>query len=61
MRLSLFFGAIKMGKMDKEQEFYDLLCDDQEYSVENRGYQLAYYADAADEGFLPFIDSDDKD
>lgn len=61
VRLSLFFGAIKMGQLDREQEFYDLLCRDREVSMENRGYHLAYYADIEDEGVLPFKDFGDSD
>ncbi len=61
VRLSLFFGAIKMGQLDKEQEFYDLLCQNQEYSVANRGYHLAYYGDMQDEGELPFKDTGSED
>lgn len=57
VRLSLYFGAIKMGQLDKEREFFGLLCQDQEYSVENRGYHLAYYDDMQDEGELPFKDT----
>lgn len=61
VKLSLFFGAIKMGQLDKEQKFYDLLCQDKEYSIENRGYHLAYYADMQDEGELPLKDTGNED
>lgn len=61
VRISLYFGAIKMGQLDKEQEFYDLLINDQEYNDANRGYHLAYYSDIPSEGDLPFSDPGDVD
>lgn len=53
--LSLYFGAIKLGMLDKEEEFYELLKT-QEYSEANRGYHLTYYADMIESGELPYID-----
>lgn len=44
--LSLYFGAIKLGRMDKEKEFYEHLIGEQEYSDANRGYHLVYYNDS---------------
>lgn len=58
--LSLFFGAIKMGRLDKEEEFYNLLVTNEEYNVANRGYHLAYYSDISSEGELPFLDAGDS-
>lgn len=61
VRLSLFFGAIKMGRLEEEEEFYKLLIENQEYNVANRGYHLAYYSDILPEGELPFLDSGEAD
>lgn len=55
VRLSLFFGAIKKGKLDKEEEFYHLLLSDSQYNTANRGYHLAYY-DKPNYGSMPFED-----
>ena len=55
--LSLFFGSIKMGRMDREDEFYNLLVNDEKYNTANRGYHLAYYSDAIVGDQLPFIDN----
>lgn len=57
VRLSLFFGAIKMGQLDKEEEFYTLLINNNKYSSANRGYHLAYYSDSIPEDNLPFEDN----
>ncbi len=56
VRLSLYFGAIKMGNLDKEEEFYKLLAGDSEYSEANRGYHLAYYADSMQNDTMPYFD-----
>lgn len=61
VRLSLFFGAIKMGKMNEEEDFYNLLLENQEYNVANRGYHLAYYSDMPSDGELPFLDTGEVD
>lgn len=53
--LSLYFGAIKLGKLDKEEDFYQLL-NKEEYSKANRGYHLTYYADIIQNGALPYMD-----
>ena len=53
--LSLYFGAIKMGWLDKEEEFYNLL-QNPEYSRANRGYHLTYYDDIIPNGTLPYED-----
>lgn len=53
--LSLYFGAIKLGNIDKEEEFYQLL-QKEEYSKANRGYHLTYYADIIPDGTLPYKD-----
>lgn len=56
--LSLYFGAIKMGDLDCEKRFYDLLMSDSDYNLANRGYHLAYYADSIIEGDLPYYDNE---
>lgn len=53
--LSLYFGAIKKGQLDKEDEFFNLLLNNNQYSVANRGYHLAYY-DKPNYGNMPFQD-----
>lgn len=57
VRLSLYFGAIKMGDFEKEQEFFELLINDPVYDEANRGYHLAYYSDAVMGDKLPFSDN----
>ncbi len=54
--LSLYFGSIKMGKLDREEEFYNLLISNEDYNTANRGYHLAYYSDAIVGDQLPFVD-----
>lgn len=54
--LSLYFGAIKMGRLDREQAFYELLQSESSYDEANRGYHLAYYSDAIVGDHLPFKD-----
>ena len=54
--LSLYFGAIKMGRLDREQAFYELLLSESSYDEANRGYHLAYYSDAIVGDHLPFKD-----
>lgn len=54
--LSLYFGVIKMGDLDREREFYDLLNTEDEYNEANRGYHLAYYADIITDMSMPFSD-----
>lgn len=54
--LSLYFGAIKMGMLDKEEEFYKLLSSNTNYNEANRGYHLAYYSDSIAGDELPFRD-----
>ena len=61
VRLSLYFGAIKMGWLKEEEQFYNLLVENQEYNMANRGYHLAYYSDIPPEGDLPFFDSGEAD
>lgn len=56
VKLSLYFGAIKIGRLDREEEFYNLLSSDDQYNTANRGYHLAYYSDAIMSGQLPFED-----
>lgn len=53
--ISLYFGAIKKGQLDKEDEFFNLLLNNNQYSVANRGYHLAYY-DKPNYGNMPFQD-----
>lgn len=59
--LSLYFGAIKMGKLIEEEQFYNLLIGNEEYNLENRGYHLAYYSDISSEGEMPFLDTGESD
>lgn len=59
--LSLYFGVIKMGWLQEEEQFYNLLVENQEYNMANRGYHLAYYSDISPEGDLPFFDSGEAD
>ena len=54
--LSLYFGSIKMGRLDREEEFYNLLISNEDYNTANRGYHLAYYSDAIVGDQLPFVD-----
>lgn len=61
VRLSLYFGVIKMGWLQEEEKFYNLLIENQEYNIANRGYHLAYYSDILPEGNLPFLDSGEAD
>ncbi|MBQ8763251.1 MAG: DUF4062 domain-containing protein [Clostridia bacterium] len=56
--LSLYFGAIKMGNLSKEEEFYNLLTSDLCYDDANRGYHLAYYSDSIVGNELPFKDNE---
>lgn len=59
--LSLYFGVIKMGWLQEEEQFYDLLIKNQKYNMANRGYHLAYYSDISPEGDLPFADPGEAD
>lgn len=54
--LSLYFGAIKMGLLDKEETFFKLLNTDENFNKANRGYHLAYYSDSIVGDELPFED-----
>jgi hypothetical protein len=56
VRLSLYFGAIKAGSFEKEDELFQLLSCDQEYSDANRGYHLTYYGDMVIGDKMPFKD-----
>lgn len=58
--LSLFFGAIKMGQLDDEQKFFELLTTEKDYNEANRGYHLAYYSDSIMGDHLPFCDDIQK-
>jgi len=58
--LSLFFGAIKMGRLDEEQKFYEMLISNSDYNEANRGYHLTYYSDAIAGSQLPFKDDIEK-
>lgn len=60
VRLSLFFGVIKMGNLDEEQNFFELLTTDNNYNEANRGYHIAYYSDAIMGNSLPFKDNIQK-
>ena len=59
VKLSLYFGAIKAGDLNKEEEFCSLL-EKEEYDNANRGYHLAYYSDAIMGSHLPFVDDVSK-
>ena len=50
-----------MGWLQEEERFYNLLIENQEYNMANRGYHLAYYSDISPEGDLPFFDSGEAD
>lgn len=57
VRLSLLFGMVKLGYLDKEEEFYQELIKDEQFSKANRGYHLAYYSDKIfDERHMPYLD-----
>lgn len=56
VKLSLYFGAIKMGDLNREREFFDLLSTSDQYDKANRGYHLAYYADIIADMPMPFLD-----
>ena len=57
--LSLYFGAVKLGQLDREDEFYKKLQDDS-WSKANRGYHLVYYDDMLQNGTLPYEDNGDS-
>jgi hypothetical protein len=57
VRLSLYFGAIKSGDLEIEEELYQLLLNNPEYSDANRGYHLTYYSDIIMDDKLPFKDN----
>ncbi len=57
VKISLYFGAIKLGLLDKEEELYQLLLTNKEYSDSNCGYHLAYYGDIASLEKPPFKDN----
>lgn len=54
--LSLYFGAIKLGQLDKENKFCEKLLSNCEYSIANRGYHLVYYSDYLDATKFPYKD-----
>ena len=54
--LSLYFGAVKLGDLQKEKEFYERLSSDSVFSRANRGYHLVYYADMIPRGDFPYLD-----
>lgn len=57
VRLSLLFGMVKLGYLDQEEEFYQKLINDEQFSKANRGYHLAYYSDKVfDERHMPYMD-----
>lgn len=56
VKLSLYFGSIKMGDLDKEKEFVTMLNESDEYNNANRGYHLVYYADIIPNTSMPFSD-----
>ncbi len=57
VRLSLLFGMVKLGDLDKEEEFYQELTNNGQFSKANRGYHLAYYSDKVfDERYMPYMD-----
>jgi hypothetical protein len=57
VKLSLYFGAIKAGDFEKEEELFQLLLADSECSDANRGYHLTYYSDMVMGDTLPFKDN----
>ncbi|MDR1689117.1 MAG: NACHT domain-containing protein [Clostridiales bacterium] len=56
VRLSLYFGAIKAGNFEKEEELFQLLLYNSEFSDANRGYHLTYYGDMVMGDKMPFKD-----
>lgn len=56
VKLSLYFGVIKMGDLEREKEFFNWLNISKEYNSANRGYHLAYYSDAIIGTHMPFAD-----
>lgn len=59
VRLSLLFGMVKLGYLEKEEEFYQELIRDDQFSRANRGYHLAYYSDKLfDAKHMPYMDDD---
>lgn len=58
VKLSLFFGAVKRGQMDREDEFYQFLQTDIGASKANRGYHLTYYGDIPQKEVLPYVDDE---
>ena len=48
--------CIKGGDLIREQELYDLLINNIEYSDANRGYHLAYYDSLPKQKALPYSD-----
>ena len=53
---SLYFGVIKKGNLQKEQELYALLSTNKDYNDSNRGYHLAYYDSVPSQISLPYAD-----
>ena len=53
---SLYFGVIKMGLMQHEKTFYNLLTSDSLYMTANLGYHLAYYDNLQGQTELPYHD-----
>ena len=56
VRQSLYFGVIKKGDLKRENELYNLLNTDNDYSNSNRGYHLAYYDSVPSQISLPYTD-----
>lgn len=52
---NLWYQQERKGQLDKEDEFFNLLLNNNQYSVANRGYHLAYY-DKPNYGNMPFQD-----
>ncbi len=62
VKLSLYFGMIKLGNLEKEEEFYNLLEKDVQFNRANRGYHLIYYADMIPDGQkFPYLDDEKSD
>lgn len=54
--LSLYFGVIKRGNLQREKELFELLNFNEDYSNSNRGYHLAYYDSVSSHISLPYSD-----
>lgn len=59
VKLSLGFGLVKNGSLEKENELYGRLSSDIDWDRANRGYHLLYYQDCHITTGPPFYDPED--